>query len=127
MESASLSRLAQYPQFAAHEMNQLGRYGEAQAGTAEAAARRTIRLRERLKNCLVPLFRYAAAAVFYRDVYVELFRLFDQHLNPPQLRKLDRVVHQVGNDLADSARVSNHAVRQARIHCEQKIETFLAR
>ena len=114
--------LAFDPDVAAHQLDQPRRDRQAEAGAAEAAGRRAVRLRERLEDQLLLVARDADAGVDDREVQADLAgqlrRDVDAQPDLPAVGELDRVADQVDEHLPQPQRVADERVGHFRRHVE---------
>ncbi len=103
---------------AAHQLDQAPADGQAQPGAAVLAGGGHVGLRERLEQLRRLLRRHADAGVAHGELELHfLARAFEQFDVQPDLAalgELDRVVDEVGEDLAEAERVARAGARGSR-------------
>src|ERR1700722_9759998 len=104
MKVAAASFRAFHPDLSTHHSNQLGTDCQSKPGASVLARGRIVRLRERFKDQFVLVGPDSYTRIFdlkveARNSYGERLRL-DLHQNFTFIRELDRVAHQVQQDLA---------------------------
>ena len=131
MESGSFTYLAFNPDLAVHFLNEAGGDGKPQAGAAVGSRRRTVRLRECFENRVLFFDWNADACVCDGKVQMALTvgrRLIDHlHDDFSPLGKLDRVIGEIDEDLAEAHRIADQMVRHVRGDVGHEFETFLIR
>ena len=127
-EGTALARFAFDTDVPAHHLRKLLGDRQAQACTAIATGGRSIRLDKALENCALAFRRNANAGVGHRKAqHRAAFAVFhhlgaDENLTP--LGELDRVLHQVYQDLAQAARVALYILWGRRVHKHQHLQAF---
>src|SRR5262249_38563427 len=128
VERAPLPRLALDPHSPSHELDELQRNGQAQAGAAVFARRRGVDLRKGLKEETQLLARNADARVTYREMeagrrFVLGFAL-DTHGHFARAGELDRVADEVHENLPQPARVADEVLGYVVEHVAGQLEPF---
>ena len=117
--------------FAAHLFQQFGRDDEAEAGAAEAPAGRAFRLHERLKQAPLRRERNSNSSVDDLEPHQHAVAIFVHARGPDgylaAVRELDRIAHQVVEDLAQPALIALQAGRQIWIEMQRELDIFGAR
>ncbi len=109
-ELRALARCARHADLAAHHLGQLFRDGQAQAGAAVLASGRGVHLAELREEQADLFLRDADARVAHREAQQDIaFTFFhqcdaDRHL--AGMGELDGVARQIGENLAQAARVA---------------------
>ena len=130
-EGRAQARLADHRDVAAHERGELAADREPQARAAEAARGRAVFLHEGVEDRRLVLRQDAGAGVDHVDDqrHVRLGRIHaaraDQHVAAGG--ELERVRHQVHEDLADAQLVALGPAMQVRIDVEQQLDALLVR
>jgi hypothetical protein len=128
-EGTALAGRALQPDLPAHQLDQAARDGQAEAGAAVLARGGHVRLRERLEQPGHLLLAHADAGVAHREAQLRLVPGALQHLRlQPDLalrRELDRVVDEVGQDLAEAQRVAQQVVRDSVGNVHQEFQPLL--
>src|ERR1051326_5016180 len=118
VERAAPPHFALQPDTAAHQLHQLRRDCKPQAGSTISPCAAAISLDEWLKNPLLLVLRNSNPSI--RDTEAKLrapssVQLdIDRHL-PPR-RELDRVIHQVHQDLTKTYRIADDGCRNCGVH-----------
>src|SRR5262249_58525749 len=114
-ERAATARRALETDGSAHQLAELARDGEAEAGAAVAAARAAVDLGEALEDGGVPALRDADAGVAHGETHagqgVGLVEDGCLHPDLPPLRELDRVADEVRQHLTDATPGPAHPLR----------------
>ena len=115
---------------AAHQLDQLARDGQAEAGAAVAAAGVGFALLERLEQAPLCLGAHADAGIVHAEAefLARLNRLQHLHLQAdrPGARELDRIADQVGENLAQARRVDEVRRPQRRIDAPREKQALAA-
>ena len=123
--------LAHHRDVAAHERGELAADREAQARAAEAARGRAVFLHERVEDRRLVLGQDAGAGVDdvddQRDVGLGRIHAARAHQHVAAGGELERVRHQVHEDLADAQLVAPGPAMQVGIDVEQQLDAFLVR
>ena len=131
MKRAAGARLALDPEPSAHQPHERGRDRQAEAGAAEPARRRSVRLTEGFEDGVVLLRRDADAGV--GDAEVQLRAALGARVLPDgdedvaALGELERVADQVRQDLLNPRRVADDAGRHVRVDVANELEPLLVR
>ena len=130
-EGRAPPRLALEADLAAHEMHQLAANCQPQARAAEAPARRSVALGERLEEPGLHGGRNADARVAHRHAKgcppARGVHPADAHRHFARVGELDRVAHEVDDHLADAARIGLERRRQPGIEFAGEDQLFFAR
>ena len=118
VERAADARFALEPDAPAHQLDQPAADREAEARAAVLARGGHVGLRERLEQLRRLLRRHADAGVAHGELELHLlagaFELFDVEPDLAVLGELDRVVDEVGQNLAEAQRVAEQMLRECR-------------
>ncbi len=113
-ERAALVQFAGDADLSVHHTNEFRRNSKSQAGPTESSRRRHVRLFEHVEDHLLFVLWDPNARVGHREVQPDaVFRLqlalYGEH-DLPLLGELDRVAHQIDDDLAQTPRIAdNHS------------------
>jgi hypothetical protein len=111
MEGGSFAHFAFNPYPAVHFVNEVRGDRKSEAGAAMSSRRRTVRLRERFKNCALFLSWNADAGVSNRKMQKALavVRCLINHLHDhlTALGKLNRVIGEIDQDLPQPHRIAD--------------------
>ena len=121
---------AVHEQQTTHQIGELTRDGEPEAGAAVAPRGRPVDLGKPLENKLLGAQRDADPGILHVDAQHHLVRLdcFGEHRDRDTARvgELDRVSDQIDQDLLQRARRAIEAVRHGRIDGQAQFQTFVA-
>ncbi len=92
------------------------------------SGRRAIRLNERVEDEFLFVFRYPRSGIADRKVQTDFRGItafaIDLHYDLPARGKLDRVVHEISNDLPKPGRIAHECVGDLRIDPHGEFEAF---
>ncbi len=127
-ETAALPRCAFQCGRTFHGFGQLLHYGQAQPRTPVAARGGRIGLAEGLEQTLLGAGCYAYAGVAHLEQQLEQLvapqQLAGAHLHPPLGGELDGVAHQVGQNLADAARIAQQHAGERRVQHHRELQAL---
>src|ERR1700722_20917846 len=106
MEYRSPPQFGFEPDASFHGLDQARGNGQSQAGSSKPAGSGTIRLGKRFEDGALLVDRDSNASVFDGKAPQRRVRLLDRDRDAAALRELDRVAHQVHEDLAQARGIS---------------------
>ena len=113
----------------AHQLDQLARDGQAEAGAAVLAGGGHVGLGERLEELRRLFTRHAHSGVAHGELELHLlaglFEQFDLEPDLALLGELDRVVDEVGEDLAETKRVAAQLLGDGAGHVGEELEALV--
>ena len=128
MKVRSFSGLTFKSDFAAHLFGQFGRDHEAEPGAAEAPAGRSFRLHKRLKQAPLRLDWNSNPGVDdlepHQHVVGRVLRSGGPDGHLAALGELDRIRHQVVENLAQPALIAAQTGRHIYVHIQRKLDPF---
>ena len=133
MERAAYARLAFDPHLPIHQFHEAFAYGEAESRAAVLARHRSVSLRKSFEDFSLLLARDAHAGIANREVHghraIGSLAQFGGYLHGylAPLRELDRVSHEVDQDLPHAPRISHQRFWDARIYVINQLDSFLVR
>ena len=116
-----------------HQRGQLCSDRQPEAGATEATRRRGVGLRERLEDRTVLMCRDPDARVAHREAQLDIRRHeirvaeCDRHHDLARGGELDRVLHQVDQDLSKPPGIADDQVRNVIVNVEDELEPLLVR
>ena len=130
LKLTSRARAALHPEFSVQQLDQPGANGQAESGPSELSSVRDVGLRERFENQLLLFWWNPDSSVPYREAqsYAGSAGGFqsDPYGHFATLCELDRVPHQVDQNLPHAMRVANQVVRYLRRDFAVQLEVLLA-